>query len=261
MERARLKRLIRNTKENDSTRGSAKKIRVVLSFAVFFAALGLFVCFVGLPLLSLVAHPVAFRMKIHSLGVWGFVLFLLMIAAQVISAVLPAAGFQFASGYMYGALAGALIYDTVAALTSTLIYLFSQRLGGPLFRKLLEKQRTKAENSLLRLPDDEESKGLVTFLLYLVPGFPKDLIPYLFGVLDMPTWQFGILCFAGRFPTIFLTSLSGNELGHERYGNVAIFAIAIAALTIAGSYLAKRTLDKSKKKSKTKENKEDKQEQ
>lgn len=65
MERARLKRLIRNTKENDSTRGSQKKIRVVLSFAVFFAALGLFVCFVGLPLLSLVAHPVAFRMKIQ----------------------------------------------------------------------------------------------------------------------------------------------------------------------------------------------------
>lgn len=226
-----------------------RRLRMLLFGCLFVLALGLFIYFVGLPLLNIVGHPVSFRMKIRSLGFRGILLFALMIAAQVISAVLPAGAFQFAAGYIYGALRGALFYDAVAAGTSALIYFFSHRLGAPLFEKLRKrihnpKKESEGKSLLARLPSDRESQAVFSFLVYLIPGLPKDLAPYVLGVSQIPVWEFTLLCFAGRFPTIFLTAMSGNELGNERYGNVILFSILIVTLTLVGGLIYRKTVGK-----------------
>jgi len=40
----------------------------------------------------------------------------------------------------------------------------------------------------------------IIYLIYLIPGLPKDIVCYLFGVSPMPFWVFAVVSTLGRMP-------------------------------------------------------------
>ena len=73
------------------------------------------------------------------------------------------------------------------------------------------------------------------FLLFLIPGTPKDILSYLLGLTDLPLKDFLFISLVGRFPAILLSTLSGQALAGKQYGAFIGVFIAILALTAVGS--------------------------
>ena len=55
-----------------------------------------------------------------------------------------------------------------------------------------------------------EHRGiLITFILFVIPGFPKDALSYMIGLSHMKTSTFLIVCTAGRLLGTIMLSISG----------------------------------------------------
>ena len=72
-----------------------------------------------------------------------------------------------------------------------------------------------------------EHKGLlVSFLLFLIPGFPKDYLCYIMGVSRIPVMTFIIISTVGRFFGTAMLSISGNIARNEQYPLLAVVTVA-----------------------------------
>jgi uncharacterized membrane protein YdjX (TVP38/TMEM64 family) len=75
----------------------------------------------------------------------------------------------------------------------------------------------------------EAEGAIICFILYLMPGFPKDIISYLFGISPMPFWLFALVSTLGRLPGTWISSYFGAHVAEQQY----IYAIAFMALVVA----------------------------
>ena len=154
---------------------------------------------------------------------------------QVVIAVIPGEISGFIGGYLYGPLWGT-IYSTIGlTLGSWLAFMLARFFGEPLLEKAVTKEVFEKFDHFM------EHKGLlVSFLLFLIPGFPKDYLCYIMGVSRIPTLTFIIISTIGRFFGTAMLSISGNIAREEHY---ALLAIVIIAAVIV-SFFAWRYHDK-----------------
>jgi hypothetical protein len=92
--------------------------------------------------------------------------------------------------------------------------------------------REKIE-SVKILKSSRRSESII-FLLFLIPGTPKDLLSYLVGLTDIKLSHWIIICAVGRMPAIFLSVLSGNALNKADYTFVILMFAVMIALSICG---------------------------
>ncbi len=154
---------------------------------------------------------------------------------QVVVAVIPGEISGFIGGYLYGPLWGT-IYSTIGlTLGSWLAFMLARFFGEPLLEKVVKKEVFEKFDHFM------EHKGLlVSFLLFLIPGFPKDYLCYIMGVSRIPTLTFIIISTIGRFFGTAMLSISGNIARKEQYPLLAV--VAVAAIIV--SLLAWRYHDK-----------------
>src|SRR6266581_1659043 len=71
--------------------------------------------------------------------------------------------------------------------------------------------------------------AIICFIIYLVPGFPKDIVSYLFGISPMPFWIFATISTIARIPGTWVSSYFGAHVAEQQY----IYAIAFLAVVVA----------------------------
>jgi uncharacterized membrane protein YdjX (TVP38/TMEM64 family) len=79
--------------------------------------------------------------------------------------------------------------------------------------------------------------AFLVFLLFLIPGFPKDYLCYILGLGHLSTMEFLVIGGTGRlFGTILLT-LGGNYIRHHQYGRFSILVgVALVVVLVAMAY-------------------------
>src|SRR5712691_7449627 len=118
-----------------------------------------------------------------------------------------------------------VVYSTIGLTVGTLVcFWVGHRWGEPLIRSWLSEHNWNRMNFIL-----EAEGAIICFILYLIPGFPKDIISYLFGISPMPFWVFAVVSTAGRLPGTVLSSYFGAHVAEQQY----IYAIAFMAIVIA----------------------------
>jgi uncharacterized membrane protein YdjX (TVP38/TMEM64 family) len=78
----------------------------------------------------------------------------------------------------------------------------------------------------------EAEGAILCFILYLIPGFPKDIISYLFGISPMPFWLFAVVSTIGRIPGTWISSYFGAHVGEQQYVTAAIFIALVTAVCL-----------------------------
>jgi uncharacterized membrane protein YdjX (TVP38/TMEM64 family) len=146
---------------------------------------------------------------------------------QVIAAPIPGEISGFIGGYLYGPLWGTL-YSTIGlTLGSWLAFMLARFFGEPLLEKVVKKEVFEKFDHFM------EHKGLlVSFLLFLIPGFPKDYLCYIMGVSRIPAMTFIIISTIGRFFGTAMLSISGNIAREEHYALLAIVVIAAFIVSV-----------------------------
>ena len=138
------------------------------------------------------------------MGVWAPLVFIGIQALQVIVAPIPGEVTGFFGGFVFGQWVG-LAYSMVGlSLGSFLAFAVGRWLGTAFVQRLVSPAVWH------RLGFVVEAEGaIVCFILYLIPGFPKDVLCYLFGLSPMPFWVFALTSTTGRLPGTWVLSAQG----------------------------------------------------
>ena len=71
---------------------------------------------------------------------------------------------------------------------------------------------------------------VLVFLLFLVPGTPKDILLYLAPFLPIPPRQFFLLSTLARIPSVVSSTFAGATLARGQFGlMLAVFVVTGAA--------------------------------
>lgn len=168
---------------------------------------------------------------LESLGSWSFAGFIVLQALQVVVAPIPGDVTGLIGGYVYGPWLG-ILYSTVGlTLGSYVAFALSRAYGKPFVKKFVPAQTMARFNFLLH-----HKGAYIVFLMFLIPGFPKDYLCYILGLGELSSLEFVLLGGVGRlFGTVLLT-LGGNYIRLHKYvqfGVVCGVALVITFIALA----------------------------
>src|SRR5512139_1200398 len=169
---------------------------------------------------------------ISSLGPLGFVGFILLQVAQVVAAPIPGEVTGLLGGYLYGPVLGVVVSTIGLTIGSYLAFGFSRFFGRPFAERFVSKTVIDRFDYLLH-----HKGAFVVFLLFLIPGFPKDYLCYILGLGHLSTLEILIIGGTGRlFGTILLT-LGGTYLKHHQYARFFVLTgVALMVVLVAMAY-------------------------
>jgi uncharacterized membrane protein YdjX (TVP38/TMEM64 family) len=134
-------------------------------------------------------------------------------ALQVVAAPVPGEVSGFVGGMLFGTVLG-VFYSTIGlTIGSWLAFTIARIAGRPFVERVVNPDTIKRYDYVMK------HKGLfLAFLLFLIPGFPKDYLCYLLGLGHMGQRDFLMVSTAGRlFGTVLLT-VEGSLFRNKRYG-------------------------------------------
>lgn len=204
--------------------------RSILAVAAFLAATGVLALLVGRPLLHFIGDPAKFRAWVDTHGLLGRAAFVGMMFTQVVLAILPGEPLEIAAGYAFGFWEGTLLCMLGASLASALIFSFVRRYGTRVVRVFFSEEQIASARFL----NDPQRMTLLTLILFLIPGTPKDVMTYCVGLTPMKFSTWMLIATFARIPSIVTSTIGGNALGVQDYRIAIIVFVATAIISVAG---------------------------
>ncbi len=182
---------------------------------------------VGKQMLRFVSEPEKFRVWVESHGVIGWLVYMGMVCLQVVLAVIPGEPLEIVGGYAFGALEGTLLCLVAATAGSMLVFWFVRRFGVKFAEIFFPQKKLQS----LRFLQSSRRRDILFFIIFSIPGTPKDLLCYFAGLTNIKPSVWLLICSLGRIPSVVTSTIGGNALGTKNYW----FAIAVFAGTLAVS--------------------------
>ncbi len=186
--------------------------------------------------------PALVREKIGEHYLPGAIAMVLISAVQVIVALIPGEFVEIAAGYCFGSWVGSLLCLAGIVLGSCTTILLVRFFGSRFVYAFYPKEKIDA----LPIINDPPKRNILTFILFVIPGTPKDLFTYAIGLTDMSIPLYIALTTAARFPSVILSTLSGNAVGTRDYTMAIVFVIVTAAVSGVGLLIYHAILKKRK---------------
>lgn len=172
----------------------------------------------------------SFRDYIRSFGPAGWLVLLALQFLQVFVALIPGEILETGAGYAFGPLWGTVICYCGVAAASALVFMLTRRFGVKLVEVFISREKIN-DLGFLRT---EKKRNMLVFVLFLIPGTPKDLLTYFVGLTDMKLGTFLTLSLIARLPSVLSSTVGGHLLGAGNYaGALWLYAIT-AAVSLAG---------------------------
>lgn len=193
-----------------------------------------FICFlVAMLLLSLVCIPLvrgynnlsAIEGFIEDFGVLSIFALLFIQILQIIVALIPGEVVEFAAGALFGPVWGTLICMLGILLGQWLIFTIVIRWGNSVLSAVLDKKFIKKFKFL----HDEKKIKLITFILYFLPGTPKDLLTYFMPVTGINIKAFLSITIFARIPSVVSSTIAGSLYAE---GDIKLTLIVYAVVTV-----------------------------
>lgn len=175
------------------------------------------------------------KATLHQWGILAPIIFILLQALQVVLSPIPGEATGFFGGYLFGEWLG-LIYSSIGlTLGSVVAFGIGRWLGEHYVRNLVSKETWN------RLGFIVEAEGaILCFIIYVIPGLPKDIVCYLFGISPMPLWVFALVSGIGRLPGTWVLSAQGAHVATGDYSHVILISAIFAAIALPLYYYRHR---------------------
>ena len=205
-----------------------KKILAILSLAVVIILALLATLFVWEWLSSFSEE--GFRDYIRSFGPWGWLVLFGVQFLQVFIALIPGEVVETAAGYAFGPLWGTVICYAGVAAASALIFFLTRRFGIRLVEVFVSREKINE----LKFINTSKKRNFLIFILFFIPGTPKDLITYFAGLTDIKITEFLYISLVARFPSVISSTFGGHLLGEGQYIHALLLYGITGAVSIAG---------------------------
>lgn len=159
----------------------------------------------------------------------SILVYIAMQAVQIIISVIPGQAFQFAAGILWGFFLG-LLFSLIGAFVGTTISFYLAKLLG---RDAMHLLFTEEKMNWFVEKLNSRKAYTIVFLIYLIPGLPKDIMSYAAGISSMNFKAFLIFSMIGRTPAMSGSLLIGALYFSGHYGiMIAIGVFALAAFVL-----------------------------
>lgn len=172
---------------------------------------------------------------LNSLGPLSFIGFIFLQTLQVVAAPIPGEVSGLIGGFLYGPILGLFLSTIGLTLGSWLNFFLAKTFGRPFVDKFVSRDTLAKYDYLLH-----HKGAFLVFLLFLIPGFPKDILCYILGLGHLNTKEFLAISTVGRFFGTVLLTFGGSFLRHHQYYRFSfLLGIAVVGVFLAMIYREK----------------------
>lgn len=168
---------------------------------------------------------------ILSFGAYSPLAYILLQIIQVIVAPIPGGAVEFLGGYLFGIKAGFLYSMIGLLLGSWMAFSLARIFKKVAVERFVSPNTRKKFNYLIG-----HEGVILSFLLFLIPGFPKDALCYILGLTPMNLVTFLVISTIGRIPGTLMATLQGAKAFEHQYKAFLILS-GISALVILIFYI------------------------
>lgn len=179
------------------------------------------------PLMQLLSNRDQLIETINKAGLLAPLIYIILQTIQVVVAPIPGQIVGGVGGFLFGH--WGILWTTIGSFIGFwLVFLIARKFGRPLIEKIFKKPAVEKFDFII----NAKGSALIIFAIFLLPGFPDDLVCYIAGLTRLPMRKLMLISILGRFPTIVLT----NYIGMGINGNIglviglSLVAVAIVAL-------------------------------
>ncbi|MEW6221275.1 MAG: VTT domain-containing protein [Thermodesulfobacteriota bacterium] len=180
--------------------------------------------------------PEALREKFLGFGFLAPLVFMGLQAFQVLAAPFPGEATGILGGYLFGVWPS-FFYSTLGLTAGSMIAFAVGHFFGHLLLPWFERSdHYRRFNKLIRKGD-----FVIPFILFLIPGLPKDFLSYVLGLTTMPSRVFLFITGVARMPGTMMLCLQGARVYEGNWQAVAGL-LALTVLVSLPSYLFRHQL-------------------
>ncbi len=214
----------------------------IIACVITLAYIGLLVTlffYVGEPFIKMLDNPGQFKDWVAAHGIWGPVIFVLMTALQVFAAIIPGEPFEIAAGYAFGWVWGSILTLVGIGMGQAIVFFLVRRYG----RRALDLFIPQSKINSVKFLGDSGNVTRMLFILFFIPGTPKDIMTYVSGLLKIDFSSFIVITMIARLPSVISSTVGGSALSEGNY----TFALIVLGITAVVSVLGMLLYSKIKK--------------
>jgi len=179
-----------------------------------------------------------FREYLRSFGPLGWLVLLGLQLLQVFVALIPGELLESAAGFAYGPVMGTVLCYGGIVLASGLVFFLVRRFGMPLVEVFVPREKLPQ----LRFLNDREKRDGLLFLLFFLPGTPKDFFTWFAGLTDISLARFLALTLVARIPSVLSSTFGGHLLEAGRYSGAILLYGITGAVSLGGLLLFRKVI-------------------
>ncbi len=168
---------------------------------------------------------------ITGFGAYSPLAYIFLQALQVVVVPIPGGLIEFMGGYLFGVKLGVLYSILGSVLGSWFAFSLARVFERVAVEKFVHIHTMKKFDYLIG-----HEGVILSFLLFLIPGFPKDALCYILGLTPMHLGIFLIISTIGRLPGTLMACLQGGKAFDHQYQTMLIL-FGISALVILIFYV------------------------
>ena len=218
------------------------KITAMVAFAVAFVVLTVILA----PKILTLQDPAvreSVRAKVDAAGMKGVVAVFLLQVIQVVIAFVPGEPVELLCGFLYGTFGGLLLCLVGIAAGTALVFTFARFFGRRYIGAFVDSDKYK-KLAFLRNPVRRDA---MFFLLFLIPGTPKDVLTYFAPLTKIPLARFIAISCMGRIPSLISSTFIGSNIKEGNFLFSALVFVIFGALGLVGIVIYNRVIEKYRK--------------
>lgn len=209
------------------------KKRKIIGAAVLIVIIAVFAAItwaITKRILEIGSAPRDVKEFIGSFGWAGWLVALGLQFLQILVAFIPGEFIETGMGYAFGAWGGTLLCYIGLALGELTVFIVIRLFGKRAVEYFVPLEKLSRFSFL---NDDSKLKKMV-FIMFIIPGTPKDLLTYFAPLTKLKLSEFLSISLIARFPSVVSSTIGGNMLGEGRYLHAAILYAATGIVSLAG---------------------------
>ena len=216
---------------NKKTKLKIFKITLFVIVVIIFTTITIYL-FPVMKNLSTKQGQIEFKEKVTNSGIYGILLLFIIQVVQIFLFILPGEPIEILAGMCYGWFWGTIFIMISSAMIATLIFWLVRKIGRQFVYDFSDEEKIKKieNNKIFQNPKKIE---LIIFILFLVPGTPKDLLTYLSGLLPIKPRRFVAISTIARIPSIVTSTIAGANIavGDWKKG-IILYGIIVAVVLL-----------------------------
>lgn len=214
---------------------TVKFIKIILLVFVLIAFIGM-TAYLMPVMKDLSTHEgqVAFKERIQSSGIFGFLTLLALQFAQIFLVIVPGEPLEILAGMCYGAIGGTIFTFFSVALTTSIIFWLVKKFGKKFIYNSFDKPKIdKIEKS--KIFQNPKKIEIILAICFAITGVPKDILIYIGGLLPIKPLRFILIATFCRFPSVVSSTIVGEYFSEGNWKvSVIVYGItfAITLLTL-----------------------------